>query len=190
MQLVALTGMWTGKIIMVTNMKKFITVPLIGVFLLLVFSSCMAEKKPEQAWWLNLSIEPDKTALNNINITTYNKNWQYAVFLDDKFIKTQVTNQQFTELKNSNFKLSLNKDFNGNKINETIKVGIYLDHKNTKGIFLAVFENTKLIKVFTDSTNKGFSALIIDNNNIRWYKCMNCGEYEEIRWNGKSYIIQ
>lgn len=171
-------------------MKKFTPVSLIGIFLLLIFSSCMAEKKPEQAWWLNLSVKPDKTVLNNINITSYNKSWLFAIFLDDKFIKTQITNQQFTELKNSNFKLSLNNDFNGNKINEAVKVGVYLNNKNVKGIFLAIFESSKLRKVFTDSTNKGFSALIKDNNNIRWYKCMNCGEYEEIRWNGKHYIIQ
>lgn len=190
MQLVALTGMWTGKKIMLTNMKKFTTVPLIGLFLLLVFSSCMAEKKPDQAWWLNISIDPNKTVLNNINITSYNKNWRHAVFLDNKLIKTQVTNPQFTELKNSNFKLTLNKDVNDNNIKETIKVGVYLNNKNVKGIFLAAFENSKLLNVFTDSSNKGFSALIELNNSIRWYKCMNCGEFDEIRWNGKSYIIQ
>ena len=171
-------------------MKKITIVPLIGIFLSLIFSSCMAEKKPEQAWWLNLSITPNKTILNSIDIASYNKNWRSAVFLDDELIKTRVTNTQFTELKNSNFKLSLNNDLNNNKSNETIKVGVYLDNKNTKGIFVAVFEKTKLIKVFTDSTNNGFSALIKDNKSVRWYKCMNCGEYELIRWNGNFYIIQ
>ncbi len=182
--------MWTGKKIMLTNMKKFTTVPLIGVFLLLFFSSCMAEKAPKQAWWLNFSVNPDKTVLNNINVTSYNKIWHHAVFLDNKLIKIQVTNLQFNELKNSSLKLTLNKDFNGNNIKEIIKVGVYLNNKNTQGVFLAIFEKSKLLQVFTDSTNKGFSALIKDNNNIRWYKCMSCGEYEEIHWNGKSYIIE
>ncbi len=171
-------------------MKKITTKPLVGLLLFLLFSSCMAEKTPQQAWWLNLSITPNKTILNNINITSYNKNWLSAAFLNDELIKTRVTNTQFTELKNSNFKLSLNKDINGNKVDETIRVGVYLDKKNKKGIFLAVFEKKKLLKVFTDSSNNGFSALIKDNKSVRWYKCMNCGEYELIQWNGKSYIIQ
>ena len=190
MRLVALTGMWTGKIIMTTHMKKYITLPFIGVLLLLVFSSCMADKKPDQAWWLNLSINPDKTVLNNINITTYNENWRSAVFLDDKLIKAHVTKPHFDELKNSKFKLSSNFDLNENNKNETIKVGVYQDNKNNMGIFLAIFEKSKLLKVFTDSSNKGFSALIKGGNSIRWYKCMNCGEYEQINWNGKYYVIQ
>lgn len=171
-------------------MKKVTTKPLIGLFLFLLFSSCMAEKNPQQAWWLSLSIAPNKTILKNINISSYNKNWHSAVFLNDKIIKTRVTNTQFTELKNSNFKLSLSRDINGNKVDETIRVGVYLDKNNNKGIFLAVFEKKKLLKVFTDSSNNGFSALIKDNKTVRWYKCMNCGEYELIQWNGKSYIIQ
>ena len=171
-------------------MKKYTTLPFIGVLFLLVFSSCMADKKPEQAWWLNLSINPDKTVLNNINISSYNKSWRSAVFLDDKLIKAHVTHQQFDELKNSKFKLSTSIDFNGNNNNETIKVGVYQNNNNGKGIFLAIFEKSKLLKVFSDSSNKGFSALIKDGNSIRWYKCMNCGEYEHISWNGKSYVIQ
>ncbi|MFK5913441.1 MAG: hypothetical protein QM484_03630 [Woeseiaceae bacterium] len=175
---------------MTTIMKKHTTLPFIGIVLLLVFSSCMADKKPDQAWWLNISIAPDKTVLNNINITTYNKNWRSAVFLDEKLIKTHVTKRQFSEFKNSKFKLSSNVDLNGNNEKETIKVGVYQNSKNDKGIFLAVFEKHKLLKVFTDSSNQGFSALIKDNKSIRWYKCMNCGEYEHINWNGKSYVIQ
>ena len=171
-------------------MKKYITLPFIGVLLLLIFASCIADKKPDQAWWLNLSVKPDKTVLNNINITSYNENWRSAVFLDNKLIKTQVTNPQFTELKNSKFKLSLGIDFNGNNEDEIFKVGVYQNNENSKGVFLAVFEKSNLLKVFTDSSNKGFSALIELNNSIRWYKCMNCGEFDEIRWNGKSYIIQ
>lgn len=101
-----------------------------------------------------------------------------------------MTKKQFDELINSKFKLSSSFDLNKNNEKETIKVGVFLNNKNIKGIFLAVYEKSKLLKVFSDSSNKGFSALIKHNSSIRWYKCMNCGEYEEIQWNGKHYVIQ
>jgi len=61
-------------------MKKIITVPLIGIFSLFIFSSCIAEKKTEQAWWLNLSITPNQSELNSLAVTEHNKNWLKAIF--------------------------------------------------------------------------------------------------------------
>lgn len=150
----------------------------------------MEGKQPEQAWWLNLTITPNQSILDGIDITKFNKSWTRAVYLDNSLIKKQVSTQDYIKLINSKFSLLLSKDINNNKINEIIKVGVFQNSKNKKGIFLAIFENSKLSKVFTDSSNKGFSALIDNSNSIRWYKCMNCGEYETIRCNGKAYVLE
>ena len=150
----------------------------------------MADKKPQQAWWLDLSVTADKTELNNLNVRLFDKSWRYAVFLDETTLKKHITNRQLSELTRSNFKLTSSIDLNKNMTKEIIKVGVYEKDNGTGGIFLAIFEDSKLLKVFSDSSNKGFSAILQNGNNIRWYKCMNCGEYELIRWNSRAYVIE
>lgn len=159
-------------------------------FLLFFVTSCMADKLHEQSWWLNLSISPSQSMLDGIPISKFNKSWKYAVYLDSKLINQHVSNTQLRELENSKFQLSLSSDLNKNHINETIKVGVFQKANGKKGIFLTILENSKPLKVFTDSTNEGFSALIEVNDTINWYKCMNCNTFESISWNGKSYILK
>jgi len=159
-----------------------------GLIFLFFMTACMAEKEPAQAWWLDFSVKPESTQLDGIDISSFRKNWTHAVYLDNSLIKNKVSFKNYTEFKDSNFKLSIIKDFNNNNIDEVIKVGVF-QTKKRKGIFLAIFESSKLIKVFTDSSNKGFSALL-SNNNLHWYKCMNCGEYESISWNGKTFVLE
>ena len=149
----------------------------------------MAEK-PKHAWWLTLTINPEYSKLDNINVSEFRDDWSKAIYLDDALIKKKVNSAQYAEFKQSQFSHLLNLDLNKNNINETIKVGVFEKKNNKKGIFLAIFENNKLLKVFSDSTNKGFSTLLKYNNTLRWYKCMNCGDYESIKWNGKTFTIE
>lgn len=171
-------------------MKKYSILSSIIALIFITMSSCMADKNPQQAWWLDLSVTPDKTELNDLNVRIFDKSWRYAIFLDETTLKKHINNKQLSELTTSNFILTSSIDLNRNKKKETLKVGVYEKDNGTGGIFLAIFEDSKLLKVFSDSSNKGFSAIIQSENNIRWYKCMNCGEYEIIRWNGRAYTIE
>lgn len=149
----------------------------------------MAEK-PQQAWWLTLSVEPEHTQLDGKELSSFNASWQKAIYVDDTFIKQNVNISNYNEFKSSRFKSSVPLDLNNNKMPETIKVGVYKKKDGNKGIFLSIIEKDKILKVFTDSTNKGFSTLLLHNHSIRWYKCMNCGNYESIKWNGKAFTIE
>lgn len=146
--------------------------------------------KPKQAWWLTLSVEPHLTQLDGKELNSFNDNWLKAIYVDDAFIKQNVNTTNYNEFKKSHFNSSITLDLNNNKMPETIKVGVYKKKDGSKGIFLSIFEKDKILKVFTDSTNKGFSALLPHNGSIRWYKCMNCGDFETIKWSGKSFVIE
>jgi len=150
----------------------------------------MAETEPKQAWWLDLTITPSETTLDNLPVSDFNKNWKHANYLDTTLLTKYISSTEANELTHSKLKLTLSKDLNNNNLVETIKVGIFKKKNNKKGIFLAIFEDSRLIKVFSDSTNKGFSASIVNNKRIHWYKCIKCGNYETIYWNGKTYVLE
>lgn len=172
------------------NLKPVIHNSLLIIgFLLTATTACMAEK-PKQAWWLTLSIEPAHSQLDNVDVKLFSSDWAKAIFVDEVFLKANLTASQFAEFENSNFNNTLTLDLNKNSQPETVKVGVFKKQDGNKGVFLAIFENKKLLKVFTGSTKEGFSTLLKFNDTLRWYKCMNCGDFESIKWNGKSFVLE
>jgi len=162
------------------------------VFLLIVVSSagCFAADTVKESWWLTLDLEPRTTELNGLPIGEFNSNWQYAQYLDNADIKNKISAKDFEQFEQSSFSFTKAVDLNNNGVDEIFRVGVYKDKDEHQGIFLAILEKGKLVKVLSDSTKQNFSALLLDNGQLYWYRCMQCGDYEKLVSSGSSYFLE
>ena len=55
---------------------------------------------------------------------------------------------------------------------------------------MAIFRNSEFIKLFADAGSSGYSSIYLKDNQIRWYKCMECGDFDSILWSGSDYLLQ
>lgn len=164
----------------------------IGVLLMILVSSagCYAGDTVKQAWWMTVDMEPRAVRLNGQPVSEVNSSWQYARFLENNNIKNKISNENYEQYLQSPFSFSKNYDLNENGVVETFRVGVYKDMDNNEGIFLAIIENDHLVKVLSDSTSKNFSALLLKDCQLYWYRCMECGHFEKLVYSGSSYYLE
>ena len=162
------------------------------VLLVVLVSStgCYAENHIKQAWWLTIDIPSKETDLDGLSLSAFNSQWKYAVFLENQIIKKKINNADYQKFLSSNFTFKKELDLNGNGISEVFRVGVYVDQDQHNGIFLAIYENNKIIKVMSDSSHQNFSVLLESENQLLWYKCMECGDFEKLVWSGTSYFLE
>ena len=153
-------------------------------------TGCKAQNKLDKAWWMTIELRPSQLKLNNLPVTDFNDNWIAASYLKNDRIKPHINKPDYEKFISSPFKFEMQADLNKNGKNEVYRTGIYKYKDNSEGVFVSIFENEKLIKIFSDSSHKGFSALLLHNNQLRWYRCMECGEYENLIWSGTGFYIE
>lgn len=144
---------------------------------------------PEEAWWLTKEFEAKETDIGGIQVSQFVSNWKFATALDKKYIKAELTEQQLEDVKQSNLEFSVTASIDGDTDQEVFFVGIYQTTSGEVGRFLAVKSDKGIEKVFPDAGFSGFSALYQEENELRWFKCMQCGEYELVQWNGSDYVL-
>lgn len=159
---------------------------------LLLFCSacCNAGEHPKTAWWYDIVFVPDQTSINGIPIQKLDTTWELAKGLSVKDLKNKLSRRDVQRFSSSPFSFEKTIDLNGNKQPETFMVGVYRTHTGQTGKFLAIFEKKRLLSVFTANGTAGFSALLTSNRQLHWYQCMECGEFETLIWNGKTYALE
>lgn len=163
------------------------------VFLLILIAlhySAHASEEGLYAWWLTIEFPVTKTSILSHPVTQLDKTWRKAELLSDGLLKKYTRPEEYQEFKNSNMQFQLQADLNNNKIKEYLYTGVYKAKNGATGKFVAIFESNKLLKVFTRQGKAGYSALLQDNEQVSWYGCMQCGEYETITWDGKRYRLE
>ena len=79
-------------------------------------------------------------------------------------------------------------DLDNDAVVENFYVGVYKT-KNAMGRFLIIEKNNKIVMTFQREGTPGFIALFKYKNELRWYKCMQCGDYEKIVASKGSYLL-
>jgi hypothetical protein len=162
-----------------------------SLFVALLLISCAEySKKPNYAWWYDISINIEKRELKGLDVSEFSTDWGHATFLSIDSFSRPLTNNEIVELDKSRMVLHLRADVNNDANIEDLYVGAYKTVANTSGKFLAILNSGKLIKYFTHPGNAGFSALLeAENNDLRWYKCLSCGDYDSIvSFDGGIYL--
>jgi len=166
-------------------MKKYLL-----LVLLLIQQTALASEEGLYAWWMTIEFPVTETKILTQSISKLNKNWVKATLLSDALLKQHTSQKQYQEFKNSKMQFQWALDMNNNGIKEQFYTGVYKDKNNQTGKFVAIFESNKLIKIFTRSGKPGYNALLRTKEQISWYQCMQCGEFEAIKWNGKTYGLE
>jgi hypothetical protein len=178
--------MWTGK---------QVTQGVIALAAVLLIA-CSPKDKPDGnradpavAWWYNMEFTPTATSIHGVDVHTIDADWKRATALDASMLKGRVSEDEIRKFGKSPLSFSVVADVNGDGVPEVIFVGVYEATGGQKGRFVAITQKGKLLQRFKESTTRGFSALQLGDKEVRWYKCMECGEFESIRWGGESFIL-
>ncbi|MDH5484553.1 MAG: hypothetical protein OEY43_04880 [Gammaproteobacteria bacterium] len=161
-----------------------------SLFLLTVSVGCSAGAKAQLPWWQTIKLEPAVMVLDNLEPYDFNSDWVYASFISHSDIKAQIGEADYQAFIEAPFSFGKVIDLNGNGEDEAVRVGVYRDKDQGKGIFLAIFEEGRLVHVIDKSSSQDFSVLQLKNNEVRWYRCTTCSEYRKLVWDGSSYILE
>lgn len=188
MQHEAGTGMWTGN-----QMTRWLSM----VAVLLCAAACgTGARLPDDqdgsaaAWWYDMDFEPVSTSIHGTAVKSIDASWKAATVLDIGLLAGRVSQDQLTRFANSGLSFSLRADHDSDGVPESFFVGTFKTETGSTGRFVAVMEDGKLVQHFQHAGAAGFSALLGSADGIRWYKCMECGEFETMIWTGDSYVLE
>jgi hypothetical protein len=179
--------MWTGK--------QATRRALVGCALLCVAcqpqgDSTVGQDTPSVAWWSSISFTPTSTTVRGMDVRAIDARWLRADALDTLKLQERVSKDDVRQFLASKLSFSLAADLDGDGVSEEFFVGVYETADGRKGRFVAVSRGGRLVRHFAEEGSTGFSALLRSDGEIRWYKCMECGEYESIKWTGRSYVLE
>lgn len=148
-----------------------------------------APEQPQAAWWYDIEFEPNANSVRAFSVNSMDSAWRSARGLTDTDIRTRIAQSEFEKFKASPFAFATTADLNRDGSAEDFFVGVFKAADGTTGRFVAITNKDQLLKVFREPGKPGFSALLKSGDSIRWYKCMDCGEFETITWTGTSYAL-
>ncbi len=159
---------------------------------ILVSSPCLSrsDQQPAAAWWLDMSFTPDQETLNSVPVIQFSKDWKKAKLLSLEDLRGRISSSELGEFLASGFTFKQRLERNKSRARVDAYVGVYESHDGTKGRFLAILQDQTPIKVFREGAVPGFSALRADHNVLRWYRCMQCSDFDTLRWTGKAYVLE
>jgi len=150
----------------------------------------VSQAAPAVAWWYNMEFRPAATTIHGFNARTIDGDWKRAIALDANLLKGRISEDDIQKFNASPLSFSLLSDVDGDGVSEEFFVGVYEATEGEKGRFVAITHNGQMLQHFKESGTSGFSALLSGDGEVRWHKCMECGEFESIRWRGEAYIIE
>lgn len=171
-----------GRIGMLTrynkNMTRFVfTFILVSITLLGCHNS--TSDSALYAWWVNAKFEPSGATINGIRLDKIDSEWIGAKRLSTEEVASIASPAEQAEFAQSQFKFTMSMDLDNDAIVENFYVGVFKT-KNATGRFLIIEKNNNIVMKFQREDMPGFSALLKYKNELRWYKCMQCGDYEKI----------
>ncbi len=121
-------------------------------------------------------------------MSQFDPTWQHASTLDDPQFDRKITRSDLA--RHEGFSFAVRVDLEGDGTYEDIFVGVFDTTSGRKGRFLAITRDGTLIQHFEYQGEAGFSALLALDDEVRWYMCMECGEFETLKWSGRSYVLE
>lgn len=154
------------------------------------FPADQVEEAPVAAWWYAIEFDPVSADINGVPVDKVNPAWTRASTLTAEALGLHVSEEGLVQYETSGLAFELRADLDKDGTNEEVFVGVFETGTGAVGRFLAVTENGVLVQHFEHPGSAGFSALVARPDEVRWYKCMECGEYESLSWSGRSYVLE
>jgi len=173
--------MWTGKWVVVA-----VALAMLG---------CSQKPEPTTsapltAWWVDIQFQPGPTKARGFDARSVDKNWTHISALDADMLKGRVPDQEIEAFRKSGFSFSLKSDLDGDGVQEDFFVGVYETNRGEHGRFVAIARNGRVVKHFAESGTASFSALQQGDGEVHWYKCMECSDFDTIRWSGEDFTLE
>lgn len=143
----------------------------------------------EYSWWLFKEFPTMETAIGHSFSEKFASDVQSISTLTPGFLKNHLTEEQFNSVERSGLFQNINENINDHPHQEKISVGIYDKLSGEKGRFIAIHSENET-QIFTHPGITGYSGILIKNQKIRWYKCLDCNDYDLIYWSGRRFIIE
>ena len=105
-------------------------------------------------------------------------------------LRAHVSESDIRQLATSPTSFSATADLDGDGVAEELFVGVYEKADGQKGRFVAITRRGRPVQHFSEEGTAGFSALLRGDREVRWYKCVECDDFETIKWSGSSYVIE
>lgn len=145
---------------------------------------------PEEAWWLTREFKATGHAVYGVPVEGIDPQWKSATILDTAYCKRVLSDAQFRQVEASPLKLSVSMPSNGRDTQEKAFVGVYETLSGDAGRFITIVSNGRLMAHFTDAGFAGYSAMLQQGDELLWYKCMDCSDYDVIRWVDGKYVLE
>lgn len=145
---------------------------------------------PTAAWWYEISFEPVSNSVHGIDVSRFDPTWDRASALDANALEGRISPEELARYLDSELSLALKSDLDDDGTPEDVFVGVFSTRDGKRGRFVAITRNGQLLQHFAQTGPSGFSALLDYEDGIRWYKCMECGEFELIGWSGQSFFLE
>ncbi|WP_419812296.1 hypothetical protein [Bacterioplanoides sp.] len=141
------------------------------------------------SWWQLKEFPATEITLDSDLIKIFPSGLQKISNLTPDFLKTHLTEEQFNSVERSGLFQNINVNINDHPHPERISVGIYDTLSGEKGRFIAIRSENET-QIFTHPGITGYSGILIKNQRVRWYKCLDCNDYDLIYWSGRRFIVE
>lgn len=139
-------------------------------------------------WWEGLTFDPSQDGRVALDVIEY-QGWQTAHYLQLEDLLGKIPTYDLAEYERSDFAFLQQADLNGNGPQETFETGYFTDNNGSGGAFIAVRERGTIVKIFFRTDGQTFSSTGLTQNGILWTHCVNCSDFETIRWNGSDFTL-
>lgn len=181
--------MWIDKLVMIIRdgIAAAVLLLLIGCLHQPVTGASAVE--PLTAWWVDMAFTPADNSVDGFDVQTLNPAWEHATALDERLLEERLSERDLKAFQASDLSFALTADIDEDGVSEAFFVGVYQSRTGGMGRFVAIARDGQLVKVFHRPGRNGFSALLQKDRQIRWYQCMECGDFDPIEWDGKKFVL-
>lgn len=142
------------------------------------------------AWWVKTEFEPKQTTMLGLPLTRFDPEWVRAQRLHEGFLEGQLGDADYQAVLNSKLTFDLKHSIDDDPEQERFIVGIYQSRSGEKGRFLAVLEGEAVVEVLQYPGFAGYSALMLMDDRVYWYQCMECDDFDELEWQSGGYQLK
>lgn len=142
------------------------------------------------AWWVEAEFIPNNTSILGMPLTRFSPEWVKAQRLHEDYMKTRISEAEYEALINSKLTFDLKHSIDDDAEQERFIVGVYESSSGDTGRFMAVLEGESVAQVFEYRGPAGYSALLLMDGGVYWYKCMECDDFDTLEWAGSDYRLQ
>ena len=162
----------------------------IGLLACLASVTLCQAQEPDVAWWYEIQFPPDKESVGRISASQLNADWRRVKGLSLQLLGDRVSSAAVREFEQSALRFQIDQDLDGDGTPERAFVGTFAHSDGSTGRFLTILRDEQVVATFSETGPPGFSALLIENDLLRWYKCMQCGEYDSIQARSGTFYLE